>query len=289
MSTSAISEVKLLAKQSTDLKQVLTQHPSLKNLCFQGKPIVFYSTKAGFLSLSLSRLFGNFDQVAQNHGIRRIRRIGYNDDLIWSIDQKVNNITFKNLVTEKLEKNFKTIEKEVRKVIKKREKFPDSDELTNKTGLWSWLSFFNKDGSDNFSLQAECPKTSEIVKSLSPNLQFGFCFISILEPNTTIAAHKGSSSLRYRYHLCIDADVSGKCGIRVGRKWIKWKVGKAFGFNDALEHEVIYTGKKPRVVLIIDLWPETCDPEFFRTLSKNSPLLQLGTFKSRNTTLAVND
>ena len=126
-------------------------------------------------------MLGNFDKVASNHGIkRRVRRLGYNDALIWSANHAIKNISFQDAIIGKLEENFPVISKEVLKVINKRKKFPDSDELTNKTGLWSWLSFFNSDGSDNTLLQKFCPKTTAIIKTLGPNLKFGFCFISIL-------------------------------------------------------------------------------------------------------------
>lgn len=281
--------MKSLAKQTLSLRRLLALKPSLKTLSFQGKPIVFYSTGLGLFTLCLSRLLSNFDKVSQNHGINRLRRIGYDDDLIWSANHEVKDISFEGAAITKLEKNFQIIRKEVTEVIQKRIKFPDSDQLTNKSGLWSWLSFFNIDGSDNYLVQSQCPETTSLIKSLGPNLKFGFCFISVLEPNTSIAAHRGSTSLRYRYHLCIDTEETADSGIRIGQKWIKWQVGKAFGFNDALEHEVVYNGKKPRTVLIIDLWPEVFEWELLDAISTSPSLLQLGNLDPKNTKVAIND
>ena len=286
---SLFADVVILAKQSFALSQVLAEHPSLKSLCFQGKPINYYSTFRGMFALCASRLLGNFDSVAINHGIRSVRRLGYTDDLIWAGNVNLKQVSFDDAVTRILETNFQIIKNEINQVITQRSKFPDSDELTNKTGLWSWLSFYNGDGTDNLAVQRSCPETTKILKSFAPNLKFGFCFVSILEPNTTIEAHKGSSSLRYRYHLCIDADFSKKCGIRIGKKWVNWEAGKAFGFNDAIEHEVIYTGKKPRIVLIIDLWPSTFDGKTLRAISSHPNLLKLGVLNPNNSSLAIND
>ncbi|MGE0828336.1 MAG: aspartyl/asparaginyl beta-hydroxylase domain-containing protein, partial [Hyphomonadaceae bacterium] len=48
--------------------------------------------------------------------------------------------------------------------------------------------------------------------------------------------------------------VPEKCSYRVGNEWREWKVGKAWVFDDTIEHEARNDSDEVRVILIVDLW-----------------------------------
>lgn len=75
---------------------------------------------------------------------------------------------------------------------------------------------------------------------------------SAIQPGTHIRTHTGPSNERLRLHLTLTHD--GGARIRVGRDWHTWEEGKVIMFDDSWEHEVIHTGHKVRVVLIMDIW-----------------------------------
>ena len=86
------------------------------------------------------------------------------------------------------------------------------------------------------------------VTGASPNVMF-----SLLAPNTRIPPHTGVSNTRLVCHLPLI--VPPGCGFRCGATTIQWQVGKAFVFDDTIEHEAWNDSDQLRVVLIIDLWP----------------------------------
>ena len=86
--------------------------------------------------------------------------------------------------------------------------------------------------------------------------------ISKLSAGVRITPHCGSSNLRFRYHLGLDVPEPDKVKIRVGTVWHYWKEGKAFGFDDSFEHEVVHDGTKDRVVMVVDIWnPDLTEEE----------------------------
>lgn len=86
------------------------------------------------------------------------------------------------------------------------------------------------------------------VPGASPNAMF-----SLLAPHTRIPPHTGVANTRLVCHLPLI--VPPNCGFRVGATTIEWKVGKAFVFDDTIEHEAWNDSEELRVVLILDLWP----------------------------------
>ena len=44
------------------------------------------------------------------------------------------------------------------------------------------------------------------------------------------------------------------CGLRVGAEQREWHPGKAFVFDDTIEHEAWNDSDVPRAVLIFDIW-----------------------------------
>jgi aspartyl/asparaginyl beta-hydroxylase (cupin superfamily) len=101
-----------------------------------------------------------------------------------------------------------------------------------------------------------CPKTIDAVARMdqpqipgaSPNAMF-----SLLAPKTRIPPHTGVANTRLVCHLPLI--VPPGCGFRCGETTIEWTVGKAFVFDDTIEHEAWNDSDELRVVLILDLWP----------------------------------
>jgi aspartyl/asparaginyl beta-hydroxylase (cupin superfamily) len=60
------------------------------------------------------------------------------------------------------------------------------------------------------------------------------------------------SNIRAVVHLPLI--VPQDCGFRVGAETREWEVGKAFAFDDTIEHEAWNRSSEPRAVLIIDAW-----------------------------------
>jgi aspartyl/asparaginyl beta-hydroxylase (cupin superfamily) len=85
------------------------------------------------------------------------------------------------------------------------------------------------------------------IRGASPNAMF-----SLLAPRTRIPPHTGVANTRLVCHLPLI--VPPDCGFRVGATTREWEVGKAFVFDDTIEHEAWNDSDELRVVLIIDLW-----------------------------------
>jgi aspartyl/asparaginyl beta-hydroxylase (cupin superfamily) len=100
-----------------------------------------------------------------------------------------------------------------------------------------------------------CPRTLDLltdcdqphIEGASPNAMF-----SLLAPNTSIPAHVGVNNTRLVCHLPLV--VPDGCWFRVGAETRYWQRGKAFVFDDTIEHEAMNPTDQPRVVFIFDLW-----------------------------------
>jgi aspartyl/asparaginyl beta-hydroxylase (cupin superfamily) len=77
-------------------------------------------------------------------------------------------------------------------------------------------------------------------------------FFSSLTPGTRIAPHTGVTNTRLIVHLGLI--VPDGCTFRVGNDTRVWKRGKAWVFDDTIEHEAMNAGNARRVVLIFDVW-----------------------------------
>jgi aspartyl/asparaginyl beta-hydroxylase (cupin superfamily) len=114
--------------------------------------------------------------------------------------------------------------------------------------LWQDGRFVEQNG-------ARCPKTVEILRTLpmceisnfAPNVVF-----SLLAPKTTIPAHSGDTNARLIVHLPLI--VPAGCRFRVGNDVREWKVGKAWVFDDTINHEAWKDSDELRVILMIDDW-----------------------------------
>ena len=276
-------------RQHQRLRHALATDPSLGSLVFQGQPLAQLATDEGLRLLLRSAEAKDYDAVATNHGIRRLRLDGYAGEVIWDYPGHPKTFIESDAVTRVLEQCAASIADELIAAVDQSVKFPDSDSLTNAQGLWSYRSFYDKSGTENLAMQRACPTTAAVIKGLRPNLTFGFAFVSILDPHTTIAAHKGSTSLRQRYHLGIKVPTDGVSRIRIGQRWQSWEEGKAFGFNDAIEHEVEHFSDSRRIVLIVDTWASHVPESIVNGLLRHPELLQLAVLSRQDAPVAIND
>src|SRR5579884_1533670 len=100
-----------------------------------------------------------------------------------------------------------------------------------------------------------CPRTMDVleqcnqpkIRGASPNAMF-----SLLAPKTHIPAHVGVNNTRLVCHLPLV--VPEGCWFRVGAERRSWEAGKAFVFDDTIEHEADNPTEQLRVVFIFDTW-----------------------------------
>ena len=86
--------------------------------------------------------------------------------------------------------------------------------------------------------------------------------------HTVLVAEAGdadSAAQRFREYaayLSFAADRSGKCSFRVGNDVREWVEGKAWLFDDTIEHEAWNHSDQTRVILLFDVWrPELTGEE----------------------------
>lgn len=124
----------------------------------------------------------------------------------------------------------------------------------NNSRRWSVYSFWNE-GKAYPEHIARCPKT---VKALKAGQRWDVpgngptALFSILAPKTRIPPHTGPVNTRLVGHLPLI--VPPGCGFRVGGQQIEWEMGKAFIFDDSIDHEAWNDGDLPRAILIFDTW-----------------------------------
>jgi aspartate beta-hydroxylase len=71
-------------------------------------------------------------------------------------------------------------------------------------------------------------------------------------PKTRIPPHTGPVNTRLVGHLPLI--VPPGCGFRVGGQQTEWEMGKAFIFDDSIDHEAWNESDLPRAILIFDTW-----------------------------------
>jgi aspartate beta-hydroxylase len=102
---------------------------------------------------------------------------------------------------------------------------------------------------------ARCPVTAKLLEQVpcvrietrAPN-----AFFSILDAKTRIPAHTGMTNSRATAHLPLI--IPPGCGFRVGGETRDWIPGKAWVFDDTIEHEAWNDSDVPRAILIFDVW-----------------------------------
>lgn len=132
----------------------------------------------------------------------------------------------------------------------------------NHSPRWSAFRLIDK-GEPVAANAGKCPATMELLAHVpqpdqpgrTPNAMF-----SLLKPRTRIPPHTGVSNVRLVVHLPLV--VPEGCGFRVGNEIRQWEPGKAWVFDDTLEHEAWNDSDSLRVVFIFDVWhPHLTPPE----------------------------
>ena len=77
-------------------------------------------------------------------------------------------------------------------------------------------------------------------------------FFSVLQPRTRIPPHTGMTNTRLVVHLPLI--VPQGCSFRVGNRTRQWEVGKAWVFDDTMDHEARNDSDAVRIILICDCW-----------------------------------
>ncbi|SFV10706.1 aspartyl/asparaginyl beta-hydroxylase domain-containing protein [Pseudoduganella namucuonensis] len=102
---------------------------------------------------------------------------------------------------------------------------------------------------------AQCPATMAAL-ALAPqprqSKRTPTAMFSLLKPKTRIPAHTGVSNVRLVTHLPLI--LPPDCGFRVGNDVRAWEMGKAWVFDDTIEHEAWNDSDQLRVLLIFDVW-----------------------------------
>lgn len=106
-----------------------------------------------------------------------------------------------------------------------------------------------------------CPVTMDLIARF-PQPQIGGCspnaMFSLLAPHTRIPPHHGVANTRLVCHLPLI--VPEGCWFRVGAETRSWERGKAWVFDDTIEHEALNPSDMLRVILIIDIWHPGLEP-----------------------------
>jgi aspartyl/asparaginyl beta-hydroxylase (cupin superfamily) len=110
---------------------------------------------------------------------------------------------------------------------------------------------------------AKCPRTMKALEGApQPDIpgRTPAAMFSLLKPRTRIPPHTGVTNVRLVTHLPLI--VPEGCGFRVGNDTRQWIPGRAWVFDDTIEHEAWNDSDKLRVVLIFDIWhPHLTPPE----------------------------
>jgi aspartyl/asparaginyl beta-hydroxylase (cupin superfamily) len=91
------------------------------------------------------------------------------------------------------------------------------------------------------------------ISERGPNAMF-----SLLAPGAHIPPHNGVANTRLVCHLPLI--VPPGCWFRVGDERRDWEAGKAWIFDDTIEHEAMNPSDALRVILIVDTWHPDLSP-----------------------------
>lgn len=124
----------------------------------------------------------------------------------------------------------------------------------NRSRRWSAYFLWNQ-GTAQPQHLGRCPRTAQAVQAApqcgiaqhGPNV-----FFSILEPHTRIPPHTGVTNARLTVHLPLI--VPPGCRFRVGGETREWIPGRAWVFDDTIEHEAWNDSDTERAILIFDIW-----------------------------------
>jgi aspartate beta-hydroxylase len=110
---------------------------------------------------------------------------------------------------------------------------------------------------------ARCPVTMRALQGAPQPDQPGrspSAMFSSIKPKTRIPPHIGATNTRLLTHLPLI--IPEGCGFRVGNETRQWEPGRAWVFDDTIEHEMWNDSDEPHVVLAFDIWhPQLTPPE----------------------------
>jgi aspartyl/asparaginyl beta-hydroxylase (cupin superfamily) len=128
----------------------------------------------------------------------------------------------------------------------------------------AWSAFYLvKNGAVVEANAARCPRTMAAMEGVplarvatrSPSVLF-----SLLRPGAHIPPHNGFVNTRLICHLPLV--VPGRCTFRVGNEMRDWQEGRAWVFDDTIEHEAWNRSEGVRVILLFEIWrPELSEEE----------------------------
>ena len=124
----------------------------------------------------------------------------------------------------------------------------------NNSPQWSAFHLY-KDGALLQDNAAKCPLTMSLLGQVPQPVQAGrtpAAMFSLLKPRTRIPPHTGVSNVRLVTHVPLI--IPPGCGFRVGNEVREWVPGKAWVFDDTINHDAWNDSDKLRVVLIFDIW-----------------------------------
>ncbi|HET7400176.1 MAG TPA: aspartyl/asparaginyl beta-hydroxylase domain-containing protein [Usitatibacter sp.] len=126
----------------------------------------------------------------------------------------------------------------------------------------AWSAFYLwKFGEPVAANAARCPRTMEAIAAVplahmprrSPSVMF-----SLLRPGAHIPPHTGLVNTRLICHLPLI--VPGECLFRVGNETRRWVEGRAWAFDDTMEHEAWNRTAATRVILLFEVWRPELTP-----------------------------
>lgn len=131
----------------------------------------------------------------------------------------------------------------------------------NRSRRWSAYFLWNQSVAESGHI-ARCPVTARTIEAvpLRPRIEARAptAFFSILDANTRIPPHTGVTNTRLTVHLPLI--VPPGCGFRVGGTTREWVPGKAWVFDDTIQHEAWNSSDTPRAILIFDIWNPLLTP-----------------------------
>ena len=158
-----------------------------------------------------------------------------------------------------------TIRDEFLNILKAEEGFTPYVSYPNDVPLNQWAELNNSPQWSAFHLYkkgeivtqnaAKCPVAMKLIGAAPVPNQPGrtpAAMFSLLKPKTKIPPHTGVSNVRLVTHVPLI--IPEGCGFRVGNQTRQWEPGRAWVFDDTIEHEAWNDSDKLRVVLIFDIW-----------------------------------
>jgi aspartyl/asparaginyl beta-hydroxylase (cupin superfamily) len=130
----------------------------------------------------------------------------------------------------------------------------------NNSPRWSALHLY-KLGKLVEENAVRCPVTMRALQGAPQPDQPGrtpAAMFSLLKPKTRIPPHNGVTNSRLVTHLPLI--IPEGCRFRVGSDTRLWVPGKAWVFDDTIEHEAWNDSERLRVVLIFDVWHPDLTP-----------------------------